>query len=56
MITGIALSSHMPEDKLISALTRNGRFIVRSAYGVAMKMVDNREKGTVADGGSLRKF
>lgn len=56
MITGIALSSHMPEDKLIWALKRNGRFTVRNAYGVAMEMVDNKKKGTVSDGGSLRKF
>lgn len=46
----------MPEDKLIWALTGNGRFTICSAYGVAIEMVDNKEKGTMSNGGSLRKF
>lgn len=56
VITGIALSSHMPEDRQIWALTGNGRFTVRSAYSVAMEMVENGGKGTVSDEGPLRKF
>ena len=56
VITGIALSSHVPEDRQIWALTGNGRFTVRSAYSVAMEMVENGGKGTVSDEGPLRKF
>lgn len=33
-----------------------GLLYICSAYGVAIEMVDNKEKGTMSNGGSLRKF
>lgn len=35
IICGIALSSHLPDDKQIWASTANGRFSVRSVYKLA---------------------
>ena len=38
VIKGIPLSSRLPADKLIWAETPNGKFNVKSAYGVAMRL------------------
>ena len=56
LIASIALSSHLPEDKMVWALTSNGKFSVRSAYHLAMEMAAKGENGSVSDGSQLRKF
>lgn len=55
-ITGIALSSLLPDDKLVWAPTGNGRFSIRSAYKVAMEMANGKRKAVVSDDSQLRKF
>ena len=39
IILGVPLSPRMPEDSLIWAWSKNGNFTVRSAYGVALKIL-----------------
>ena len=49
MVLGIPISPCLPDDSLIWAWTNNGRFKVRSAYGVALQVLkegqQNRDKG-----------
>lgn len=56
VITSIALSSHLPDDRLVWALIANGRFSIRSAYKVAMEMVDRELKGAISNDSQSRKF
>ena len=50
IILGVPLSPKMLEDSLIWAWSKNGNFTVRSAYGVALKMLKttNSAKESVA--------
>ena len=49
IILGMPLSSRMPEDSLIWSGSKNGDFIVRSAYCVALKVL--RKAYSAKDGG-----
>ena len=44
LIASITLSSHLPDDKMVWALTSNGKFSVRSTYHLAMEMAVKVEK------------
>jgi len=48
-ILGIPISSDLPEDSQSWAWTKNGEFSVRSAYGVALKIL--KETKRFGDGG-----
>ncbi|XP_075659859.1 uncharacterized protein LOC142629699 [Castanea sativa] len=50
LILSIPISARLPEDSLIWAWTSNGRFIVKSAYNVAQKVL--KEGGRGEEGGS----
>lgn len=57
LIVSIALSSHLPDDKLVWALTSNGKFSDRSAYHLAMEMgqmAAKEDRGSMSDGSQLR--
>nr|XP_023914149.1 uncharacterized protein LOC112025707 [Quercus suber] len=58
-ILGILISPSLPNDSRIWAWTSNGIFSVRSAYGVALKVLnDNKkkeEKGECSDSSSMGK-
>lgn len=41
LILGIPLSPRLPEDSRIWAWSKNGNFTVRSAYGVALKVLED---------------
>lgn len=41
IILGIPLSPRLPEDSWIWAWSKNGKFTVRSAYGVALKVLND---------------
>ena len=56
VIKGIPLNSHLPVDKLIWAETPNGKFSVRSAYGVAVRLSKSDNKGISSDRSQLRLF
>ena len=55
IILGVPLSPKMLEDSLIWAWSKNGNFTVRSAYGVALKMLKTtnsaKESGACSDKG-----
>ena len=51
LILSIPISARLPEDSLIWAWTSNGRFIVKSAYNMAQKVL-KVEKGRGEEGGN----
>ena len=55
IILGVPLSPKMPEDSLVWAWSKNGNFTVRSAYGVALKILkaenSAKESGDFSDKG-----
>lgn len=55
-ILGLVRSSCLPKDRLFWATSSNGRFLVCSAYTVAMDMKEERLKGVVSDDSRLRHF
>ena len=56
VIKGIPISSHLPADKLIWAETPNGKFNVKSAYGVTMRLSEHAVQGACPDQGQQRRF
>lgn len=56
LISGIALSSQLPDDKQIWAVTANGRFNVRSAYKLAMELSLGSGVASTSDNSNMRKF
>ncbi|KAL0011877.1 hypothetical protein SO802_006985, partial [Lithocarpus litseifolius] len=56
LIKGIPISSRLPPDKLIWAETPNGKFNVRSAYDVAMRLSKPEDKGASSDNSKMRFF
>ncbi|XP_030957688.1 uncharacterized protein LOC115979768 [Quercus lobata] len=50
MILKIPLSYNLPEDKLIWMGNKKGDFIVKSAYFVAIKLLNTRDKGECSSG------
>ena len=56
VIKGIPISSRLPANKLIWAETPNGKFNVKSAYGVAMQLSEQAVQGASSDQGQQRRF
>ena len=56
LISRIPLSSRMPADRQIWALTSNGMFSVRSAYYGALQLYKAEPGGTCSDDSSNRRF
>ena len=56
VIKGILISSRLPVDKLIWAKASNGKFSVKSAYGVAMRHSKSVDQGASSDQSHLRLF
>lgn len=56
VIKGISHSSRLPTDKLIWADELNGKFSVKSAYRVAMRLSKSANQGTSSDRRHLRLF
>ena len=56
VIKGIPISSRLPADKLIWAETPNGKFNVKSAYGVTMRLSEHAVQGASSDQGQQRRF
>mgnify|MGYP003766641319 CR=1 FL=1 len=56
LIKSIPLSSRLPEDKLIWALSPNGQFSVRSTYSLAMSISQAVGRGASSDAGLVRRF
>ena len=52
-IKSIPLSTHLPPNKLIWAVTTNGLFSVRSAYRLAMEISQFDNAGSSSDGSGL---
>ena len=45
MIKGIPISSRLPPDKMIWAVTPNGKYSVMSAYSIAMRLTNCVDQG-----------
>lgn len=56
IIGGIALSSQLPNDKQIWAITTNERFNVRSAYQLAMELSLGSGVAFALDNSNMRMF
>ena len=56
LIKSIPLSATLPADKLVWAVTNNGKFTVGSAYRLAVSLFKPKNHGTTSDGSLLRKF
>ena len=56
LIKSIPLSATLPANKLVWAETNNGKFIVRSAYKLAVSLFKLGNRGTTSNGSLLRKF
>ena len=56
MIKGIPISSRLLADKLIWVEASNGKFSVRSAYGVAMQLSKSANLGESSDNSKLCQF
>ena len=56
VIKGIPISSHLSTDKLIWAETPNGKFSVKSAYEVAMRLSKHADQGASLDQSQMRWF
>nr|POE91182.1 putative ribonuclease h protein [Quercus suber] len=60
VILGMPISPRLPEDSQSWAWTKNGAFSVRSAYGVALKILDeskqSREGGECSDNSKMRNL
>ena len=55
-IKSIPLSSRLPEDKLIWAMSSNGQFSVRSAYSLVVSLSQVADRGASSDTGLVRRF
>ena len=56
LIKSIPLSSTLPVDKQVWAITNNGLFTVGSAYKLAFSLFKTKCHGTTSDGSLLRRF
>ena len=56
VIKSIPISSRLPPDKIIWTKTRNGLFIVRNAYKLAVNQSFSANRGTSSDTSNLRRF
>lgn len=56
VIKRIPISSCLPADKLIWAKASNGKFSVKSAYGVVMQLSKSVHHGASSDSNQLRLF
>ncbi|KAL0009734.1 hypothetical protein SO802_004842 [Lithocarpus litseifolius] len=55
-IKGIPLSVRFPPDKLVWAETADGKFIVKSAYYLAVRISFSDTRGSVSDCSLMRRF
>lgn len=56
VIKGIPISSRFPPDKMIWAATPNGKFSVKSAYIIAMRLANRVDQGASSDQSHTRWF
>ena len=56
LIKGIPISSRLPPDKIIWAEAPNGKFSVKSAYGVAVRLSKFGKHGASSDNSKMRLF
>ena len=56
MIKGIPLSSRLPADKLIWAEASDGKFSVKSAYKLALRISDSGEQGASSERNQVKLF
>ena len=56
LIKSIPLSSRLPKDKLIWALSPNGQFSVRSAFSLVVSISQAIGRGASSDAGLVRRF
>nr|XP_023916886.1 uncharacterized protein LOC112028429 [Quercus suber] len=56
VIKSIPISSHLPPNKLIWTETRNGLFLVRSAYKLAVNQFCSVNRGSSLDTSNQRRF
>ena len=56
VIKGIPISSRLPTDKLIWVEAPNGKFSVKSTYGVAMRLSKSVDQGVSSDQSHLHLF
>ena len=56
VIKSIPISSRLPPDKIIWTETRNGLFMVRNAYKLAVNQSFSANRGTSSDTSNLRRF